>query len=70
MTSIADPSRKRVHTINGFCESYGVGRTTTYAEIAGGRLRSVTVGRKRLIPHEFAEEWLEAIKSQSQNNAA
>jgi len=28
----------------------GVGRTTIYAEIGAGRLRSIKVGRRRLVP--------------------
>ena len=28
----------------------GIGRTATYAEIEAGRLRSVKVGRRRLVP--------------------
>jgi excisionase family DNA binding protein len=34
----------------------GVGRTTIYSEIGAGRLRSVKVGRRRLVPVSAIEE--------------
>ena len=36
----------------------GIGRTAVFAEIAAGRLRSVTVGRRRLIPASALVEFI------------
>jgi excisionase family DNA binding protein len=38
----------------------GVGRTTIYAEIGAGRLRSVKVGRRRLVPSSAMAELITA----------
>ena len=38
----------------------GLGRTTTYALIREGRLRSIKVGRRRLIPASEIERFLES----------
>jgi excisionase family DNA binding protein len=35
----------------------GVGRTTVYAEMQAGRMRSVKVGRRRLIPASVVAEY-------------
>ena len=54
------------YTIPEFSDSRNVSRSTTYREIKAGRLRVIHVGRKVLVPVEFAEEWDEGLK----NNAA
>ena len=49
---------KRALSVNEFCAAYSLGRTRTYSEISAGRLSSITIGRKRLIPADSAEAWL------------
>lgn len=36
----------------------GLGRTTTYAEVASGRLRSFRVGKRRLVPASALVEYI------------
>ena len=57
MQNILDQIRKRALTIDNFCFKYSVGRTFAYAEIAAGRLHSIKIGRKRLVPDDSAENW-------------
>lgn len=64
MQNVLDKYRKRALTIDMFCDVYSVGRTLAYAEIAAKRLKSVTIGRKRLIPSEEAEEWFNNLSAQ------
>jgi excisionase family DNA binding protein len=45
----------RAYTVNGFCRAYNVGRTFTYGLIAAGKLPSVRVAGRRLIPTDGAE---------------
>jgi excisionase family DNA binding protein len=50
----ADPT-PRAYRIDDFCRSFGVGRTTVYALLKNGTLRSVKIGRRRLITAESGE---------------
>jgi excisionase family DNA binding protein len=36
----------------------GVGRDAMYALVASGRIRSIRLGRKRLIPRQELEAWI------------
>jgi excisionase family DNA binding protein len=52
---------KAALSVEDFCNSYGVGRTTAYEEISSGRLRAVKVGRRTLIPETSAADWLKSL---------
>lgn len=56
---------KRAYTIAEFCHAFPVGRSTTYKEIKSRRLKSVKLGRKRIILHDDAEAWLKNLKDDS-----
>jgi len=43
----------------------GVGRTTLYSAIGSGALRSLRIGRRRLITMAALEEWLAAAEQSS-----
>ena len=43
----------------------GVGRTTIYASIASGQLRSLKIGNRRLIMVEWIREWLASAEQSS-----
>ncbi len=55
---IATASNVRAYRINDFCRLYGIGRTGTYKLIKEGRLPSITIGGRRLIPADAAEALL------------
>jgi excisionase family DNA binding protein len=61
--------KKRAYPILEFCRTYGIGRSKAYVEMAEGRLRSVTVGRRRLIRADDAENWLASLTSSSNGEA-
>lgn len=65
-----DKYRKRTLSVDAFCDLYSVGRTLAYNEIAAGRLKSFTIGRKRLIASEAAEQWLAGYALQTSPIAA
>ena len=46
---------KRAFRIDEFCAAYGLGRTKTYDLIKTGKLRTVLVGGRRLVPRDAAE---------------
>jgi excisionase family DNA binding protein len=54
---------KAAFSIDEFCNSYSVGKTTAYEEISSGRLHAVKVGRRTLIPEKSASDWLNSQPS-------
>jgi excisionase family DNA binding protein len=62
MSSITSSSASKVerkgYRVNDFCEAVGIGRSKTYALIRAGKLRSVRIGGRRIIPSEEAESLL------------
>ena len=50
----ARPNEPLAYRVNEFCRVVGLGRTTVYALIAEGRLATVKVGNRRLIPRQAA----------------
>ncbi|ESZ56499.1 hypothetical protein [Mesorhizobium sp. L103C131B0] len=50
-------------TIDQFCKWAAIGRTLAYREISAGRLRSVKVGKRRLVTFADAVCWLGALPS-------
>jgi hypothetical protein len=58
-----DPSERRgdqprAQSIDQFCRCYGVGRTMVYAQIKMGQLRARKIGKRTIITHDDAEDWL------------
>jgi len=45
-------------SIKDFMERHGIGRNCVYEEITSGRLKTIKVGRRRLIPQSCEAEWL------------
>jgi len=52
--------KKLAYTIEEVIEASGVKRDLLYGEINRGNLRTVKIGRRRLIRAEALERWLEA----------
>ena len=48
-------------SIKAFCGWAGIGRTKVYEEIEAGRLSTVKVGRRSLVPMQQAQLWLEGL---------
>lgn len=45
-------------SVAAFAAAAGIGRTTAYAEVAAGRLRTAKVGRRTIVPIKEAQRWL------------
>jgi excisionase family DNA binding protein len=56
---------KRAYRIDEFCALYGLGRTKTYGLIKEGKLRTVLVGGRRLVPKDAAEALLTASATEA-----
>ena len=61
---------KAALSVEDFCNSYGVGKTTAYEEINSGRLRAVKAGRRTLIPEQSAADWLRSLEPVTAASAA
>jgi predicted site-specific integrase-resolvase len=53
--AIVRPGTVRALRVNEYCDNYRVCRSTAYALMRAGTLRSVLVGGRRLIPVDAAE---------------
>lgn len=56
----AQAAPDRLLNIGQAAEALGIGRSALYGELAAGRLRSVKVGRRRLIPASAIRAFIEA----------
>jgi excisionase family DNA binding protein len=50
------------YPVHEAAELLGIGRTKVYAEIAAGRIESVTVGSRRLVPYSALEAYIERLR--------
>lgn len=50
----------RLLSIDDAADALGIGRTRAYREIRDGRLRTVTIGRRRLVPSSAVAEFIGA----------
>ena len=48
------PNEPLAYRVNEFCRVFGLGRTKVYQLIAEGKLRTIRIGGRRLIPREAA----------------
>ncbi|WP_406378252.1 helix-turn-helix domain-containing protein [Streptomyces sp. NBC_00197] len=44
----------------------GIGRSLIYEEIRLGRLRTVRIGRRRLVPPEYVAQYVELLKREAE----
>jgi excisionase family DNA binding protein len=51
----------RLLSIKQACCVLGLSRTTLYAQLTSGQLRSVTVGRRRFIPRDAIDEFIAGL---------
>lgn len=49
----------RLLSVDEAASALGLGRSLTYGELQAGRLRSVKVGRRRLIPADAVSQFIE-----------
>lgn len=48
----------RAYTVQAFCRAFGLSRSTTYNLISEGKLHSVRIAGRRIIPADAAEALL------------
>jgi len=52
------------YSIKDFMKRHGLGRNSVYQEIANGNLKTIRVGRRRLIPQSCEVDWINKKLSQ------
>ncbi|MCJ0899763.1 helix-turn-helix domain-containing protein [Rhodococcus sp. ARC_M13] len=60
----------QLHPIPYVCGRTGLGRTSIYGYIAAGKLKSIKVGRRRLVAETAIEELIAYLESQSDTSVA
>jgi excisionase family DNA binding protein len=58
MDSPDQPLPPRAYSVKDFCKAFGLSRSTAYNLRADGRLRTVRIAGRRLIPADAAESLL------------
>lgn len=59
---MADQAAERLHTVQTVMERLCLGRSTVFALLASGDLRSCKVGRRRLIPESAVVEFIRSLE--------
>lgn len=57
-------TERLLHPITEAAEIIGFGRTKLYELVSAGKIESVTVGRRRLVPHAALEEYVEQLRAE------
>jgi len=58
LLTVPQPNEKRALRINEAVALYGISRSTIYKIMAAGKLRTVKIGGRRLIPRDVLEALL------------
>jgi excisionase family DNA binding protein len=54
----AKPGPDRLLSVDEACAALGLGRSRVYGEMGAGRLRTIKVGRRRLVPAAAVAEFI------------
>lgn len=69
MDQISSQANARLNSVETVIERLNLGRTKVYEEISSGRLRSVLVGRRRLVSEAALADYINWLE-QGGNDAA
>ena len=62
---LSRPKKINAYSVEHFAESHGVSRSQVFVEIKNHRLRTMKVGRRRLISDEAAADWRLLMEDQA-----
>jgi excisionase family DNA binding protein len=54
-SEIEEHEKRLAYRVGPFCRSIGIGRTKFYQLIASGKIRTIVVGGRRLVPADEAQ---------------
>jgi Helix-turn-helix domain len=64
LTSISDSEPRLSYSVEDFCNATGTKPAGVWKAIRRGEIRVARFGRRTLIPHQCAVEWLERLTEQ------
>jgi excisionase family DNA binding protein len=64
--SPSDPTRKQLYRVSDAMVILSMSRSVIYEQIRSGRLRSVTEGRRRLIPASAIADYIALLEYEAQ----
>jgi excisionase family DNA binding protein len=69
MSTAAAPAEQLLYRPEEAAKALRIGRSTVYEEIRLGRLQTVRIGRRRLVPPEYIEQYVELLKREAETTA-
>ncbi|WP_326799308.1 helix-turn-helix domain-containing protein [Streptomyces sp. NBC_01808] len=66
MSTAAEPAEQLLYRPEEAAKALRIGRSTVYEEIRLGRLQTVRIGRRRLVPPEYIQRYVELLKNEAQ----
>ncbi|MEU7157351.1 helix-turn-helix domain-containing protein [Streptomyces chrestomyceticus] len=64
--ALTSPAERVLYRPEEAATALGIGRSLVYEEIRLGRLRTVRIGRRRLIPREYIAQYVELLKGEAE----
>jgi len=65
MEELAEKVTAQLHTVETVQQRLSVGRSTVFSLIASGELRSVKVGRRRLVTESSLAEFIDRLEAEA-----
>ncbi|MFC9267695.1 helix-turn-helix domain-containing protein [Streptomyces zhihengii] len=66
MSVVAEPAEQVLYRPEEAAIVLRIGRSMVYEEIRLGRLQTVRIGRRRLVPPEYIAQYVELLKREAQ----
>ncbi|MBT2368014.1 helix-turn-helix domain-containing protein [Streptomyces sp. ISL-10] len=60
------PAERLLYRPEEAAATLGIGRSLIYEEIRLGRLQTVRIGRRRLVPPEYVAQYVELLKREAE----
>ncbi|MGV9242569.1 helix-turn-helix domain-containing protein [Streptomyces sp. NPDC003710] len=69
MATVADAAEQLLYRPEEAAKALRIGRSMVYEEIRLGRLQTVRIGRRRLVPAEYIAQYVELLKREAEATA-
>ncbi|QKV94046.1 helix-turn-helix domain-containing protein [Streptomyces sp. NA02950] len=67
--TLAAPTERLLYRPEEAAAALNIGRSLVYEEIRLGRLQTVRIGRRRLVPPEYVAQYVELLKREAEATA-